>query len=116
VATLVADREAAEDVLQGLGVAMELEEDPALVDDHLEELGPKVDVLLADDLVRVSALVGGQLAHLLHAVDLAERVLDLALLGQRPAPAVRRVARRLLDRQDVADPSALGADLVERAV
>ena len=42
-----------------------------------------------DELERVRALVGRQLAELLHAVDLAERVLDLALLGERAAAAVR---------------------------
>ena len=47
---------------------------------ELEELRPQIDVLLAHELVGVRPLVGGQLAELLHAVDLAEDVLDLALL------------------------------------
>ena len=95
---------------------MQLEEHPPLVGDRPEELRPQVDVLLAHQLVRVRPIVGGQLAELLHAVDLAEDVLDLALLRERTAPAIRRVARRLLDGDDVTDAPALGADLVERTV
>ena len=38
VAALVADRQAAEDVFEGLRVAVQLEQDPALVDHELEEL------------------------------------------------------------------------------
>ena len=47
VAALVADGEAAEDVLERLRVAVQLEQHPALVGDELEDLGAEVDVLLA---------------------------------------------------------------------
>src|SRR5690606_1453262 len=109
-------REVAEDVLEGLRVAVELEQDPALVDDEPEELRPEVDLLIAGQLVGVGAFVRRELGDAGAAADLAQRLLDLALAGEGAGAAVRLLARRLLHGDRVADLAALGADLVERAV
>src|SRR5262249_25425826 len=72
IAPLIADGELAEDVLERLGVSMELQEDPSLVGDETEDLRAKVVPVLTGELVGVRALVGGELVHLLHACKLVQ--------------------------------------------
>src|SRR5262249_5979917 len=104
------------DVFESLCVAPELEEDPALVRDEAEDLRAEVRAVLTGELVRMRALVGRQLRELLHAGEVVERVLDLGLAREIAATAVRRFAGRFLNRNDVANASALRANLIERAV
>src|SRR5690349_9715148 len=116
VLACVGHREVTEDVFQGLRVALELEEDPALVDDELEEIGAEVRVLLGGELEGVRALVRGDLADLLHALYRLEGLFDLGGLRRLTATDVALAVRRFLDAYDVADLAALRANLVQGTV
>ena len=116
VATFVADREAPEHVFERLRVAVKLEEHPPAIDDELEYLGSKVDVLVAHELARMGVLVGRKLTDFLHPGDLAQGIFDFHLRRRGTPAAVRSLAGRLLDRDDVTNAAALGANLVERPV
>ena len=111
--------EVAEDVVEGLRVAAELEQDPALLHDQRKISARRSRAVRADELeaVRACRRSGSSLTCCTPAASLSA---SWTSCGRRLAR--RRGSRRcprdllLVDRDDVADPAALGADLVERAV
>jgi hypothetical protein len=68
------------------------------------------------ELVGVRAIVGGVLGDFANAAEAVQSRLDLRVLRERAAAAVRRGSDRLLHGDDVANAAALRADLVEGAV
>ena len=101
VAALVADREAAEHVLEGLRVAVKLEEDPPLVDDELEDLGAQVDVAARSRARRrARARRSGSSSTFFTPVDACRgRSSTSPFFGGAPRPRYGLRRRRLLDRR-----------------